>query len=191
MTGESSTDARCVFIIDDTAEVRRGLERLVRSVRLNAESFDSAEAFLERAPYAGTGCVILDVRMPGMKGPELHEQLAQLEPLAGQARSDTRKPRNVQFGRIAERGIQHVAQVHELMAEKIAQHRVVRQSLQAQREQPGALASVIDVKLGALVVLAPRLADRQCVKLFAHEREFHEYIGERLLQVEILRVAPD
>jgi FixJ family two-component response regulator len=47
-------------------------------VRLNAETFGSAEAFLERASYAGTGCVILDVRMPGMKGPELHEQLAQL-----------------------------------------------------------------------------------------------------------------
>lgn len=78
MNDEIPTDAPCVFIIDDTAEVRRGLERLLQSVQLNAESFDSAQAFLERASYAGTGCVILDVRMPGMNGPELHEQLARL-----------------------------------------------------------------------------------------------------------------
>jgi FixJ family two-component response regulator len=78
MSDEIPADTPCVFIIDDTAEVRRGLERLLQSARLNAESFDSAQAFLERASYAGTGCVILDVRMPGMNGPELHEQLAQL-----------------------------------------------------------------------------------------------------------------
>jgi FixJ family two-component response regulator len=67
-----------VFIVDDVAEVRRSLERLIRSAGLNAETFPSAQVFLERAPYAGTGCVILDVRMPGMNGPALHEQLGQL-----------------------------------------------------------------------------------------------------------------
>ena len=81
MTDEisASPDAPCVFIIDDSNEVRRSLERLVRSAGLNVETFASAEAFLQRAPYAGTGCVMLDVRMPGMNGPELHEQLARFD----------------------------------------------------------------------------------------------------------------
>ena len=80
MTVQSETcaDTPCVFIIDDNAEVRRSLERLMRSAGLAAETFASAQVFLERAPYAGTGCVILDVRMPGMSGTALHEQLARL-----------------------------------------------------------------------------------------------------------------
>ena len=78
MSDEIPADAPCVFIIDDSAEVRRSLERLVKSSRLKAETFASAQAFLERASYAGTGCVILDVRMLGMNGPEMHERLAQL-----------------------------------------------------------------------------------------------------------------
>ena len=67
-----------IFIIDDSDEVRRALARVVRSAGLNAETFASAEAFLQRESYAGTGCVMLDIRMPGMNGPDLHEQLAQL-----------------------------------------------------------------------------------------------------------------
>ena len=72
-------DARdaSIFIIDDMAEVRRSLERLVRSAGLQVESFPSAQAFLERSPYPGKGCLILDVRMPGLTGPDLHEQMAQ------------------------------------------------------------------------------------------------------------------
>ena len=69
--------APSVFIIDDTADVRNSLERLVRSAGLNAETFASAQEFLDRPAYAGTGCVILDVRMPGMNGPDLHERMAQ------------------------------------------------------------------------------------------------------------------
>jgi FixJ family two-component response regulator len=81
MTDEisASPDVPCVFIIDDSNEVRRSLERLVRSAGLNVETFASAQDFLQRAPYAGTGCVMLDVRMPGMNGPELHEQLARFD----------------------------------------------------------------------------------------------------------------
>jgi FixJ family two-component response regulator len=78
MSDEIPADTPCVFIVDDSAEVRRSLERLVKSVRLRAETFACAQAFLERASYAGTGCVILDVRMPGMNGPEMHDRLAQL-----------------------------------------------------------------------------------------------------------------
>ena len=63
-----------VFIIDDDEDVRRSLERLVRSAGWAAETFECAQAFLERPAYAGAGCVVLDVQMPGMTGPVLQEQ---------------------------------------------------------------------------------------------------------------------
>jgi FixJ family two-component response regulator len=64
-----------VFIIDDDPGVRRGLERLVRSVGCSAEGHASANAFLQRLPYDGIGCILLDVAMPGMTGPELQEHM--------------------------------------------------------------------------------------------------------------------
>jgi RNA polymerase sigma factor (sigma-70 family) len=64
-----------VFIIDDDASVRRGLERLLRSAGWSAEGHSSADAFLRRLPYDGVGCVLLDVAMPGMTGPELQEHM--------------------------------------------------------------------------------------------------------------------
>ena len=78
MTDGNSTGANrpTVFIIDDSDDVRRSLARLMRSAGLNAETFGCAEAFLQRDPCAGAGCVILDIRMPGMNGPDMHEQLA-------------------------------------------------------------------------------------------------------------------
>src|SRR4051812_18820835 len=62
-------------IVDDDDAVRRGLSRLVRSAGWNVEDFGTATAFLERLPYAGVGCILLDVQMPGMAGPELHERM--------------------------------------------------------------------------------------------------------------------
>jgi RNA polymerase sigma factor (sigma-70 family) len=64
-----------VFIIDDDAGVRRGLERLVRSAGWDVEGHASAQAFLERLPYDGVGCILLDVAMPDMTGPELQEHV--------------------------------------------------------------------------------------------------------------------
>ncbi len=57
-----------VFIVDDDASVRKGLERLVRSVGLRGETFASAPEFLQRAPADGPSCLVLDVRMPGVSG---------------------------------------------------------------------------------------------------------------------------
>jgi RNA polymerase sigma factor (sigma-70 family) len=65
-----------VFIVDDDASVCRSLERLVRSVGLQAETFASAQEFLQRAPHNGPGCLVLDVRMPGLSGLGLQEALA-------------------------------------------------------------------------------------------------------------------
>lgn len=66
-----------VFVVDDDEAVRRSLARLLRAAGWSVEAFPSAQEFLERPPYFGTGCVLLDVQMPEMTGPELHRQMSQ------------------------------------------------------------------------------------------------------------------
>jgi FixJ family two-component response regulator len=68
-----------VFIIDDDPSSRRGLTRLVRAAGLRAESFASARAFLDSGRCDGPGCIVLDVMMPEMSGPELQEKLGQVQ----------------------------------------------------------------------------------------------------------------
>jgi RNA polymerase sigma factor (sigma-70 family) len=65
-----------VFIVDDDASVRKGLERLVRSVGLRGQAFASAPEFLQHAAADGPSCLVLDVRMPGVSGLALQETLA-------------------------------------------------------------------------------------------------------------------
>lgn len=65
-----------IFIVDDDPSVRKGLLRLIRSAGWQGEVFASAQGFLTRPPFDGTGCLILDVRMPGMTGPELRDRMA-------------------------------------------------------------------------------------------------------------------
>jgi FixJ family two-component response regulator len=64
-----------VFVIDDDEQVRTGLSRLLRSAGWQVEIFPSAQTFTERLPYDGVGCVILDVQMPSMSGPELQRHM--------------------------------------------------------------------------------------------------------------------
>lgn len=64
-----------VYIVDDDAMVSRALARLLRSAGHEVETFSSAKAFLARDPAPDTGFLLLDVSMPGMTGPELHERL--------------------------------------------------------------------------------------------------------------------
>jgi FixJ family two-component response regulator len=66
-----------IFVIDDDDSVRKGLTRLLRSAGLTVEAFPSAEAYLERPPYDGHGCIVLDVCMAGLSGTELQARLAQ------------------------------------------------------------------------------------------------------------------
>jgi FixJ family two-component response regulator len=68
-----------VFIIDDDDAVRRGLTDLLESANYDVETFATAEDFLARKPFSGIGCIILDVRMPGMSGLELQKRLNQSE----------------------------------------------------------------------------------------------------------------
>ena len=65
-----------ISIIDDDGALRSSLENLIRSVGLRAQGFSSAEAFLRSKQLHETGCLILDVRMPGMSGLELQRQMA-------------------------------------------------------------------------------------------------------------------
>ena len=65
-----------VFVIDDDPSVRRALGRLFSAAGWNIETFSSAREFIERLPHPGTGCIVLDVSMPGMTGPELHNLLS-------------------------------------------------------------------------------------------------------------------
>jgi FixJ family two-component response regulator len=68
-----------VYVIDDDESVRRSLARLLRSAGLNAETFASAQAFLERQLPDRTACLVLDVRLPGPSGLDLQAALARAE----------------------------------------------------------------------------------------------------------------
>ena len=70
------TDGATVFVVDDDRSVRRSVVRLLETAGLRVEGYPSAEAFLERERPDGPGCVVLDVRMPGMNGLELQRRLA-------------------------------------------------------------------------------------------------------------------
>ena len=75
MTDERTT----VFIIDDNPSARRGLSRLVRAAGMNVEAYGSAQEFLERKHYDGYGCILLDIKMPGLNGLELQEELVKAD----------------------------------------------------------------------------------------------------------------
>lgn len=64
-----------VFVVDDNRDFRDSLRWLLESVRLNVETYDSAERFLEECPADRPGCLVLDIRMPGMGGLGLLERL--------------------------------------------------------------------------------------------------------------------
>ena len=64
-----------VFVIDNDQAVLEGLSLLIKSVGLNVETFSSAQQFLDVLDPSRPGCLVLDVRMPGMSGLELQETL--------------------------------------------------------------------------------------------------------------------
>lgn len=70
------TTQSTVLIVDDDPAVRRSLQRLVESAGLRAETFACAEELLGRVPPEGPTCLLLDVQMPGLSGPDLQERLA-------------------------------------------------------------------------------------------------------------------
>ena len=65
-----------ISVVDDDDSVRESLQGLLESLGYTVETFSSAEAFLESDVLERTDCLILDVRMPGMSGPELQRELS-------------------------------------------------------------------------------------------------------------------
>ena len=65
-----------IFVVDDDTKFSKSLERLVKSIGFEVETYTSAEEFLERRPYEGPSCLLLDVQMPGLTGPVLQRELA-------------------------------------------------------------------------------------------------------------------
>ena len=64
-----------VYVVDDDPAILRLLAELVKSLDLNFEAYRSAEEFLEAYQDVGPGCLVLDVRVPGISGMELQRQL--------------------------------------------------------------------------------------------------------------------
>lgn len=67
---------KTIFIVDDDQAVRDSLGWLISSVGFKAETFASAQEFLEAYQPGRSGCVLVDVRMPGMSGLELQKRMA-------------------------------------------------------------------------------------------------------------------
>ncbi len=63
-----------IFIVDDDEAFSRSLARLIGSAGFDVETL-GARQFLEREIYTGTSCLLLDVRMPGLTGPDLQQEL--------------------------------------------------------------------------------------------------------------------
>lgn len=68
-----------VYVVDDDEGIRKSLESLIRSVGLNVQTFESAQDFLVAKRQTAPGCLVLDVRLPGLSGLDLQSELARAE----------------------------------------------------------------------------------------------------------------
>jgi FixJ family two-component response regulator len=66
-----------VFVVEDDAPLRESLKNLIRSVGLRVAVFASAQEFLDRPRPEGPSCLVLDVRLPGLSGLDLQQQMAE------------------------------------------------------------------------------------------------------------------
>ena len=73
----AAASAATVYVVDDDEAVRTSLDWLISSVNLPVRTFGSAKAFLDHYRPGAEGCVVVDVRMPGMSGLELQKKLAE------------------------------------------------------------------------------------------------------------------
>jgi len=71
----SATEQRLLSVVDDDESVRESLPDLLREFGFAARAFPSAEGFLSSDCIDQTRCLILDVAMPGMTGPQLQQKL--------------------------------------------------------------------------------------------------------------------
>ena len=73
--GSMTADPPLVSVVDDDESVRESLPDLLRALGFAADAHSSAEAYLASGHPGRTRCLVLDVAMPGMSGPELQEEL--------------------------------------------------------------------------------------------------------------------
>lgn len=71
---EAANDTPLVYVVDDDASVRCALADLLKSVGLEAQMFASAEEYMARPRSERPGCLVLDIRMPGMSGMEFQRE---------------------------------------------------------------------------------------------------------------------
>ncbi|MDJ0842306.1 MAG: response regulator [Acidobacteriota bacterium] len=69
-----------LYLVEDDDSVRKAIERMLTLLDFHVTTFDSAEAFLESEYRSESGCLILDVHMPGMSGLDLQCKLNKLNP---------------------------------------------------------------------------------------------------------------
>ncbi len=67
--------APLVYLVDDDASVRKSVARLLRIAAYQVEAYSSADEFLETCRMAEHGCIVLDLRMPGLSGEGLQDRL--------------------------------------------------------------------------------------------------------------------
>ena len=99
-------NGRVVSVVDDDASLRRSLRNLLSSAGLSVETFESAEVFLESGSLDTTGCLVLDLRMPGMGGLGLLRRLAASGPripviILTAHRDEEMRQRTLQAGAVA------------------------------------------------------------------------------------------
>jgi two-component system response regulator FixJ len=75
MRGNSNNTRPTIFVVDDDSAVRDALKLLLRSVGHAVETYGSAQEFLDAYSEDRPGCLVLDIRMPGMSGLELQQRL--------------------------------------------------------------------------------------------------------------------
>jgi two-component system response regulator FixJ len=68
----------CVYVVEDDHAVRDSLQLMLQSVGRNVTPFDSADSFLKTYSEDMAGCIVLDIRMPGMNGMELQRKLNEI-----------------------------------------------------------------------------------------------------------------
>lgn len=74
---EAPNKTQTVFVVDDDYAIRRAMELLLQSVNISVQSYETADDFLQSVALQQPGCLVLDIRMPGMSGLELQELLRQ------------------------------------------------------------------------------------------------------------------
>src|ERR1700690_29089 len=72
---QSADVPQVVYVVDDSADILEVIQVLLNSVNLKVKTFTSGEEFLSQVDHTARGCLLLDMRMPGMSGLEVQDAL--------------------------------------------------------------------------------------------------------------------